>query len=200
VALTRTTAAGPPHTGAAVGPPRRVLCLGLAVGWLALDVVTKILVVARLANRPPVTVVPGHVQLTLLRNPGSAFSLATGYTAVLSLLAVVVVVAVVRLSRRLRSVGWAVALGLLLGGAAGNLSDRIFRAPGFLRGYVVDWIQLYAGSHSWPVFNVADSGITVAAVLVVVLSLTGRRVDGTRVTSTTTGTGAGAGDDAGTTG
>lgn len=170
-----------PVPAAPPGRPRRVLCLGLALGWLALDVLTKHVVVDSLSDRGPVTVIPGALDLTLTRNPGSAFSLATGYTVILSVLAAAVVVAVVRLSRRLRSTGWAVALGLLLGGAAGNLADRIFRAPGFLRGYVVDWIQLHAGSHSWPIFNVADSGITVAAVLVVVLSLTGRRVDGTRL-------------------
>lgn len=162
------------------GRPRRALCLSLAVAWVALDALTKLVVVRALADGP-VTVVPGAVQLVLLRNPGSAFSLATGYTAVLSLLAIGVVVAVVRYSARLRSTAWAVALGLLLGGAAGNLADRLFRAPGFLRGHVVDWVRLYHGTHSWPVFNVADTGITVAAVLVVVLSLTGRRLDGTRL-------------------
>lgn len=185
MAATPTTApAGPPVDAAPVtalpGSSRRALCLGLAVVWLVLDIVTKAVVVAKLSDRGPVQVVPGFANLTLLRNPGSAFSLATGYTAILSVLAAAVVVAVVRLSRRLRSTGWAVALGLLLGGAAGNLTDRIFRAPGFLRGHVVDWVHLYIGDHSWPVFNVADSGITIAAVLVVVLSLTGRRVDGTR--------------------
>lgn len=175
------TPVGPVATAVPPGRPRRVLCLGLAAGWLALDVLTKHLVVAELGDRGPVRVVPGVLDLTLTRNPGSAFSLATGYTVILSVLAAAVVVAVVRLSRRLRSTGWAVALGLLLGGAAGNLADRVFRAPGFLHGYVVDWVQLHAGSHSWPIFNVADSGITVAAVLVVVLSLTGRRVDGSRI-------------------
>lgn len=178
-----TDAATPDATPAAsagvpAGHPRRALCLLIAVGWLVLDTVTKAVVVSRLTGRGPVHLVPGLLQLNLIRNPGSAFSLATGYTALLSLLAVAVVVAVIRLSRRLRSVGWAIALGLLLGGAAGNLADRIFREPGFLRGHVVDWIQIYHGSFSWPIFNVADSGITVAAVLVVLLSVTGRGVDG----------------------
>jgi len=170
----------PPAPTVPAGHSRRSLCLALAASWVVLDAVTKAVVVRALADGP-ITVVPGAVQLTLLRNPGSAFSLATGYTAVLSLLAAAVVVGVVRYSARLRSTPWAVALGFLLGGAAGNLADRLFRAPGFLRGYVVDWVRPYHGTHSWPVFNVADSGITCAAVLVVVLSVTGRRVDGSRV-------------------
>lgn len=184
-------AAGPdgrvPGTGlepaavpAPVPPPagrsRRGLVLGVAAGWLSLDVVSKIAVVASLTPGRPVEVVGGLVRLDLLRNPGSAFSLATGYTAVLSLVAVAVVAVVVRISGRLRSSVWALAFGLLLGGALGNLSDRVFREPGFLRGHVVDFIAL----PYWPVFNVADTGISVAAALIVVLSLLGRSYDGTR--------------------
>lgn len=158
------------------GRPRRGLVLAIALGWLALDAVTKAVVVARLTPGRPVDVVGSVVQFDLLRNPGSAFSLATGYTVILSLVAVAVIVVVVRISGRLRSTAWAVAFGLLLGGALGNLADRVFRAPGILRGYVVDFVAL----PHWPVFNVADSGISVAAVLIVVLSLLGRSYDGTR--------------------
>lgn len=159
-----------------VGRSRRGLVLTVAIGWLLLDVLTKVAVVARLTPGRPVDVLGGIVRMDLLRNPGSAFSLATGYTAVLSLVAVAVVVVVVRISGRLRSTVWAVAFGLLLGGAMGNLSDRVFRAPGFLRGHVVDFIAL----PYWPVFNVADTGISAAAALIVVLSLLGRSYDGTR--------------------
>ena len=175
------TAAGATAAEAAVVPvpagrPRRALAFAVAVGWLLLDVVSKLLAVAHLVPGRPVRVVGGLLRFDLLRNPGSAFSLATGYTAVLSLVAVAVIVVVVRISGRLRSTVWAIAFGLLLGGALGNLADRVFRAPGPLRGHVVDFVAL----PHWPVFNVADSGITIAAVLIVVLSVLGRSYDGTR--------------------
>src|SRR5690349_1067558 len=168
-------------TGA--GPGSRVLLLG-AIAALVLvgDVLTKIAAVANLEGRPPLELLGGAVYLVLVRNPGAAFSLATGYTWVLSLVAVAVVVVIARIARRLRSTGWAVALGLVLGGALGNLSDRIFRAPAPLRGHVVDVVSLFAPDGSvWPVFNLADSCIVTGGVLLVLLALTGRELDGTRV-------------------
>ncbi len=175
------TGAGPevrpaPVDPAPAGRPRRSLALAVAVGWLLLDLVTKRLAVSSLVPGQPVQVLGDVVRFDLIRNPGSAFSLATGYTAVLSLVAVTVVVVVVRISARLRSTVWALAFGLLLGGALGNLTDRLFRAPGPLRGHVVDFIAL----PHWPVFNVADIGISSAAALIVVLSVLGRSYDGTR--------------------
>jgi signal peptidase II len=113
--------------------------------------------------------------LRLVRNPGAAFGLAEGYTVVLSIIALGVAAVVIRLSRRLASTPWAVAFGLLLGGALGNLSDRVFREPGFLRGHVVDFLAL----PHWPVFNIADSSICVAAALIILMALRGRRWDGT---------------------
>jgi signal peptidase II len=142
----------------------------------ALDQLTKVLAVAQLEGRVPVDLLGGLLTLRLTRNPGAAFSLGTGYTVVLTMVAIGVVVVVVRLSSRLRSVGWAVALGLLLGGACGNLTDRLVRAPGPLRGHVVDFLEL----PHWPVFNVADSAIVAAAALVVLQSLRGVRLDGGR--------------------
>jgi len=161
---------------------RRVLLLGsIALLVLAADVVTKVIGVAELEGRPPVELLGGAVYLVLVRNPGAAFSLATGYTWVLSLVALAVVVVIVRISRRLRSTGWAVALGLVLGGALGNLTDRIFRSPGPLRGHVVDTVSLFAPDGSvWPVFNLADSAIVSGGVLLVVLALLGHELDGTR--------------------
>ena len=97
-------------------------------------------------------------------------------TVVFSLIAVGVIIAILRTSRRLRSVPWAVTLGLLLGGAAGNLGDRIFRSPGPFRGDVVDWIQL----PHWPVFNVADSCIVCGGVLAVLLAARGVPLEGSR--------------------
>ena len=123
----------------------------------------------------------GLVYLQLVRNPGAAFSLATGYTWVLTIVAIAVVVVIVRVSRRLRSTGWAVALGLVLGGALGNLTDRLFRSPGPLQGHVVDVVSLFApDGRVWPVFNLADSSIVSGGVLLVLLALLGRELDGTR--------------------
>jgi signal peptidase II len=172
-------AATAPHP--APGRARILLLAGIAALVLAGDVVTKVVAVARLENRAPVELLGGAVYLVLVRNPGAAFSLATGYTWVLSLVAVAVVVVIVRIARRLRSAGWAVALGLVLGGALGNLADRIFRGPGPLRGHVVDVVSLFAPDGSvWPVFNLADSCIVSGGVLLVLLALTGRELDGTR--------------------
>ncbi|MGF7236240.1 MAG: signal peptidase II [Frankia sp.] len=164
---------------AAVRPRSRravALLVVAAAGVLAADVVSKILAVEHLSNRGPVTVVPHVLDLELTRNPGAAFSMAGGATILFSLVAVVVVVVIARTARGLRSRAWAVVLGLLLGGALGNLSDRIFRAPAPLRGHVVDWIHL----HHWPVFNLADSSIVVGAVVAVILSAVGIGIDGRR--------------------
>lgn len=153
----------------------------LAPAILAADVVTKVVAVAQLEGRPPVPLFGGLVYLQLLRNPGAAFSLATGYTWILAIVAIAVVVIILRVARRLRSTGWAIALGLVLGGALGNLTDRVFRSPGPLQGHVVDMVSLFAPNGSvWPVFNLADSSIVCGGILLVVLALLGRELDGTR--------------------
>jgi signal peptidase II len=153
-----------------------LLLAGTAGTVLALDQVTKAAVVALMQPGQVVQVLGPVLRLTLLRNPGAAFSFATGATWIFTVIAVVVIVAVVRYARRLGSRGWAVALGLLLAGATGNLLDRLLRAPGVGRGHVVDFIEL----PHWPVFNVADSSICTAAVLVAVLALRGIEIDGRR--------------------
>jgi signal peptidase II len=148
---------------------------------LGADLASKTIVVATLTGRPPLRLLGGLVYLVHTRNSGAAFSLGTGQTILLSLVAAAVVVAIVRYARRLRSRPWAVCLGLILGGALGNLVDRVFRAPGVLRGAVVDWISLLApDGHVWPVFNVADSCLVIGVLLAVTLELTGRRIDGRR--------------------
>jgi signal peptidase II len=143
---------------------------------VAADVISKAVVVARMATHPPIRLFGGALTITLTRNPGAAFSIGTSMTIVFTAIAVGVIVYILRTARNLRSVGWAITLGLLLGGATGNLLDRIFRAPGAFQGRVVDWIQL----PDWPVFNLADSSIVCAGVLVVLLALRGIRLDGTR--------------------
>ncbi|MCC2322064.1 signal peptidase II [Cellulomonas xiejunii] len=143
---------------------------------LLVDQLTKVWAVAALepgVRRPLVGELFG---LQLIRNDGAALSIASGMTWVLSLVATAVVVVIVRVSRRLGSRGWAVALGLLLGGALGNLVDRMVREPGPLHGHVIDFLAY------WRLFigNVADIAIVVAAVLVVWLTARGIHVDGTR--------------------
>jgi signal peptidase II len=153
------------------------LLLGVAVFVLAADAITKALVVVHLRPGQPVHVLGNVLMLDLLRNPGAAFSVGTGNTIVFTAIAVIVVFYIVRTARNLRSPGWALTLGLLLGGALGNLADRIFRAPGVFRGDVVDWIEL---TRYWPVFNVADSAIVCGGILTVLLAMLGYHMDGTR--------------------
>lgn len=148
---------------------------------LAADIVTKVVAVAQLQDKEPVAILGGLVYLQIVRNSGAAFSLATGYTWVLTLVAAAVVVVIIRVARRLRSTGWAIALGLVLGGALGNLVDRLFRAPGPLRGHVVDIVSVFGPDGRWfPVFNLADSSIVCGGALLVLLALLGRELDGTR--------------------
>jgi signal peptidase II len=161
-------------------PPRRIAVLVVvAILALGLDVLTKYLVVAHLEGKPVVTVLRGVLYLDVIRNSGAAFSMATGMTWILSLIAVAVVVAIIWISPRLRSVGWAIGLGLVLAGALGNLADRIFRAPGPLRGHVVDFISLvHPYGEGFAVFNLADSSICVGGALIVLMALLGRDYDG----------------------
>jgi signal peptidase II len=148
----------------------------VAVFVIAADVISKSIVVAKMADHPNIRLLGGFLTITLTRNGGAAFSIGTSMTIVFTAIAVGVIVYILRAARNLRSIGWAIALGLLLGGATGNLIDRIFRAPAPFQGHVVDWIEL----PHWPVFNLADSSICCAGVLVVLLALRGIRVDGTK--------------------
>ena len=140
------------------------------------DLATKLAAVRWLESNDPVPLLDGLLTLRLTRNPGAAFSLGAEYTVALSLVAITVVAVVVRLSSRLGSGGWAAALGLLLGGACGNLTDRMVREPGPFRGHVVDFLEL----PHWPVFNLADTAIVAGAALLMVQSLRGVRLDGSR--------------------
>lgn len=136
---------------------------------LFVDVVTKVLAVRLLTPGQPVSIIGDTVTWTLVRNSGAAFSMATGYTWVLTLIATGVVIGIVWMGRRLVSPWWAIGLGMILGGATGNLIDRFFRAPGPLRGHVVDFFSV----GWWPVFNVADPAVVGGAILLVALSLFG---------------------------
>ena len=162
--------------GARRVPPRRISVLvAITVTAFALDVISKVIVVATLPDRPPVELLGGLLTLRVLRNSGAAFNIGNGMTLVFTVIATGVVVAILRYARKLRSLPWAVTLGLLLGGALGNLADRTVRSPGVFRGHVVDWIEL----PHWPVFNLADASIVCGGVLAVLLASRGLQVDGT---------------------
>jgi signal peptidase II len=158
---------------------RRVAVLvGVAAFVLAADIISKAVVVAHLRPDQPVQLLGNVFELWLTRNPGAAFSVGTGETAVFTVIAFGVIVYIARTARKLYSAGWAIALGLLLGGAMGNLGDRIFRAPGLFRGDVVDWIGVVP--RYYPIFNLADSAIVCGGILTVILAMRGYHLDGTR--------------------
>ncbi|MEH1011521.1 signal peptidase II [Micromonospora sp. CPCC 206060] len=182
------TAARPDRSDTAEPPPgqprRRATLILLAVALVALlaDLGTKHLALVTLTDREPVRLLGGAVYLTLTRNSGAAFSLGSDHTWIFPLITLGVVGWIAWMALRLRSVPWAVSLGLVLGGALGNLTDRIFRAPGTFIGHVVDMVSLFDPyGQVWPVFNLADSSLVCGVLLAVLLELTGRQRDGTRL-------------------
>ncbi len=140
----------------------------LGVAWLIwiTDLATKIWAVSSLSHRGSVKILGSLFQLNFVRNSGAAFSFAPGSTIVLSFFGIIVLIGIAYYAPSLTSKGWAVVLGLVMGGVLGNLTDRIFRGPGLLRGHVIDWMQL----PHWPIFNIADSAIVVAAFISIVLT------------------------------
>jgi signal peptidase II len=154
----------------------RLVFVAVAVTAYLVDLVTKLLAVRHLTENEPVDVVGGLLRFELVRNPGAAFSTGTSYTLLLSLIAVVAAGVVIRFGRRLGDRTWAIALGLLLAGVCGNLTDRIFRAPGVLRGHVVDFLAL----PHWPIFNVADMLIDAGVLLIIIQTWRGVGITGVR--------------------
>ncbi|GAA1609721.1 hypothetical protein GCM10009789_75120 [Kribbella sancticallisti] len=148
--------------------------VGLVV--LGLDQLTKVLALQHLTPGEPVNVIGSLLKFNLIRNPGAAFSLGSDFTPVISAIQIIVAIGVVWLSRKLGSVGWAVAFGFLFGGAVGNITDRIFREPSPFHGHVVDFLQ----TPHWAIFNVADMAVTSAAILLVIQTLRGIKLDGTK--------------------
>ncbi|MDI9914264.1 signal peptidase II [Rhodococcus sp. IEGM 1379] len=160
-------------------PLRLVMLIVIAAVILVADILTKVWAVAAITPGQPIEIIGDVVTFTLVRNPGAAFSMATSMTWILTLVAIGVVIGVIKIGRTLRSPWWALGLGLVLGGALGNLMDRLFRAPGFMQGHVVDFMSI----GWWPVFNIADSAIVCGAILLVVLTLFGFEPNGERLHS-----------------
>ncbi len=170
-------------SGSRIGRPARqvglrpgILLFATAVVVWAADQGSKYLALHHLARNERVDLIGSLFGLRLTSNPGAAFSMATNSTWVFTVIATVVVLMIVRIAGRLGSSGWALALGLLLGGALGNLTDRLIRPPSFGQGHVIDFLEL----PHWPIFNLADSCITTAAVVIALLSVLGIGFDGRR--------------------
>ncbi|GAA2287746.1 signal peptidase II [Streptomyces kunmingensis] len=167
----------PDEAVAPVSRGRRRIAALFLVAALAygLDLISKLIVVAKLEHRDSIRVLGDWLQLEVIRNPGAAWGIGEAFTIVFTLIAAAVIVVIARLAKKLYSTPWAIALGLLLGGALGNLTDRIFRAPGVFEGAVVDFIA----PKNYPVFNLADSAIVCGGILIVLLSFRGIDPDGT---------------------
>jgi signal peptidase II len=156
--------------------------LAMAVGVIGLDVLTKELATNSLEGHAPVRILGGLVWLSFTRNSGAAWSIGSDYTFIFPIFAIGVAVWILFFARKLRSLPWAIALGLVLGGALGNLVDRIFRTPGGLSGHVVDFVSLFAPyGEKFPIFNVADMALSFGVVLAIFLEYTGRMRDGSRL-------------------
>jgi signal peptidase II len=143
---------------------RHLAVYGTAAAVLVLDQLLKHLVVSNLAGRPPVDVIGSFVQLRYTTNSGGAFSLLTGAPLFFGVMAIVIIGGIIYASRRTRPLSMLVVLGLVLGGALGNLTDRLFRGEGLLRGEVVDFVKIGI----WPVFNLADSCVVVGGMLLAI--------------------------------
>lgn len=145
-----------------------VLIAAITVG---VDQATKFWAEAQLASGERTALLGDLLGLRLVYNSGAAFSFGAGSTWVLTILATVVAVVIIRIAPKITSAPWMWALSLLLGGAIGNLVDRFFKAPGFPQGHVVDFIDygIFIG-------NVADIAIVLAAALMVFLGFSGREL------------------------
>ncbi|MFD9545251.1 signal peptidase II [Streptomyces sp. NPDC060022] len=169
------TQAGSDDTGGGRGRRKILVLFVVAVVAYLLDLVSKMIVVAKLEHQEPIEIFGDWLKLDAIRNAGAAFGMGEAFTVIFTAIAAVVIVVIARLARKLYSLPWAIALGLLLGGALGNLTDRIFRSPGVFEGAVVDFI---APAH-FAVFNLADSAIVCGGILIVILSFKGLDPDGT---------------------
>lgn len=174
----------PPSAAAVQAParkPRRALLLtlfaGFAVFAYAFDQLTKLWVTSTMTEGERIPVLPPLLHWYYIRNSGAAFSIGENVTWVFTIIMAVVSVAILLQLRKLGSAWWALALGLLLGGALGNLTDRLFREPSFAMGHVVDFIQL----PNFAIFNIADSAVVSSVVIICLLTLRGIALDGSHL-------------------
>ncbi|WP_409237674.1 signal peptidase II [Streptomyces sp. PA5.6] len=157
------------------GKRKIAVLFAVAVVAYAFDLISKMIVVAKLEHHEPIDLIGDWLRLSAIRNAGAAFGFGEAFTIIFTCIAAAVIVVIARLARKLYSLPWAIALGLLLGGALGNLTDRLFRAPGVFEGAVVDFIA----PKGFAVFNLADSAIVCGGILIVLLSFRGLDPDGT---------------------
>lgn len=156
---------------------RALAVLGaLAVAAYGLDQLTKLWVTSTMLEGQRIPVLPPLLHWYYIRNSGAAFSIGENVTWVFSIIMTLVSAAIIVYAPRVRSLAWATALGLVLGGALGNLTDRLFREPSFGMGHVVDFIQL----PNFAIFNVADSAVVTGVVLICLLTVLGIGADGQR--------------------
>jgi signal peptidase II len=157
---------------------RALIVLALvALAVYGFDQLTKHLIVSTMTEGQQVSVLGQVLQFYFVKNSGAAFSIASGSTWVFSIAASAVTVFIILFARKIRSIGWAILFGMLLGGTAGNLTDRLFREPGFGVGHVIDFIKVYG----FPaIFNVADSFIVASMGLFIILTIRGVNLDGRR--------------------
>jgi signal peptidase II len=149
----------------------------VALVVLGLDQLAKAWVVNNLTPGKLVQVIGELLQFEFVKNSGAAFSLASGSTWIFSIIATVVVLFIVWFARRIRSIGWAILFGMLLGGTLGNLVDRFFREPSFGLGHVIDFLRIPLLP---AIFNLADVAICASMALFIILTLLGIGLDGTR--------------------
>lgn len=170
----------PAERAARVGTTALLILVGVAITVYGVDQLSKYFVVTTLAEGEVVPVLGSVLQWQFVRNPGAAFSIASGMTWVFTILAAGVITFIVWFARRIRSIAWALVFGLLLGGVLGNLTDRLFREPGFGIGHVIDFI-----STPWmlpAIYNVADIAIVSSMILFMILTIRGVGLDGSRPT------------------
>ncbi|WP_182354584.1 signal peptidase II [Flaviflexus huanghaiensis] len=146
---------------------KRALSFGLLV--ILVDQVTKWWAENALGNGERISVIGDFLTFVLVYNPGAAFSLGTGSTWIFTIFSVVVVTAIMWVLRKCESRAWAITLGIIAGGAVGNLIDRVFREPSVGQGHVVDFIS-YNG---WFVGNVADIALVLGVIALVIIELLG---------------------------
>lgn len=165
------------RTAAKASPRVLIVLVLVAIAAFILDQGSKYFVVTTLKPDEVVPVLGDLLQFQFVKNPGAAFSIGNAYTWIFSILASAVTVFIIWFSRRIRSLGWAIVFGLLLGGVLGNLTDRLFREPGFGVGHVIDFLRIPLLP---AIFNIADTAIVVSMGLFLILTLRGIGLDGSR--------------------